>query len=673
MTQSFQVVGVSLVTSRTPGAARNNFTGFVGMKFTVGSSPLAVYALGRFYVPGNTGTHVVKLVTAGGTDVPGGSTTVAEAGGIAGQYQYGNLASPVTLQANTSYYLVSLESAGGDQFYDYGPVSGGSAATIIGPAYQDGNGTYNTLNVPGDAYGPVSFLYAGQSSSITASITSPAANATVSGNNVPVVVATTGPVTTLQLQVDGANKGNPVSVAANQNSPYTLSLDSTSLSNGVHSLAVVASDGQGNTGGAAPVSITVNNTSSGGGSGALITAQTPGAARNNFTGFVGMEFTVGATPLSVSSLGRYVVAGNSGMHALKLVNASTGADVPGGSVTVSLAGAAPGTYQYGLLGSAVTLTANTSYYLLTQETAGGDAFDDLGAVTPTSVATVNGPAYVDGLGHYVPVTTLPGNAYGPVNFQYATSTSTLGVTITSPAANATVSGSAVPVMVTTSGAVTSVQLQVNGANVGSPSVTPPYTLTFNTTTLNNGPYTLTAVASDGQGHTATSAGVPVNVNNGSAPVPTPFITGDTPGAARNNFTGFVGLAFTVGSTPITVTSLGRIYVSGNSGTHVLKLVNASTGMDVPGGSVTLSLAGGGTPGQFSYAALANPVSLLANTTYYLVSQEVAGGDTWYDLGPVTATNVAQVNGPAYTDGNNKYNVIGTLPNYAYVPVGFTYQ
>src|SRR5205823_4406825 len=35
-------------------------------------------------------------------------------------------------------------------------------------------------------------------------------------------------------------------------------------------------------------------------------------------------------------------------------------------------------------------------------------------------------------------------------------------------------------------------------------------------------------------------------------------------------------------------------------------------------------------GQFAYAALAVPVTLAANATYVLMSQEISGGDQWYD-------------------------------------------
>ena len=62
----------------------------------------------------------------------------------------------------------------------------------------------------------------------------------------------------------------------------------------------------------------------------------------------------------------------------------------------------------------------------------------------------------------------------------------------------------------------------------------------------------------------------------------------------------------------------------------MKLVNASTGADVPQGSVSVSMSGC-TAGQFQYTSLAN-LTLQANTAYYLVSQE--SSDQWYDYGTV---------------------------------------
>ena len=50
----------------------------------------------------------------------------------------------------------------------------------------------------------------------------------------------------------------------------------------------------------------------------LITAQTPGAPRNNFDGSLGFRFTVGGAAITVTALGRWVVAGNAQTHVIRM-------------------------------------------------------------------------------------------------------------------------------------------------------------------------------------------------------------------------------------------------------------------------------------------------------------------------------------------------------------------
>src|SRR5207237_5795779 len=69
--------------------------------------------------------------------------------------------------------------------------------------------------------------------------------------------------------------------------------------------------------------------------------------RNNYTGWVGMRFTVGSTSLAVNALGRMCVAGNSGVHTMKLVQTSTNGDLAGGTITINMAGCSAGQYSYG--------------------------------------------------------------------------------------------------------------------------------------------------------------------------------------------------------------------------------------------------------------------------------------------------------------------------------------
>jgi hypothetical protein len=89
------------VTGVTTSTLRNDYSGWVGLRFTVGQYPLRVSELGRWVVSGNSSNHTVKIVTANGYDVPGASVTVVTAGAPAGEFKYATLAAPVTLAADT--------------------------------------------------------------------------------------------------------------------------------------------------------------------------------------------------------------------------------------------------------------------------------------------------------------------------------------------------------------------------------------------------------------------------------------------------------------------------------------------------------------------------------------------------------------------------------------------
>jgi RHS repeat-associated protein len=128
-----------------------------------------------------------------------------------------------------------------------------------------------------------------------------------------------------------------------------------------------------------------------------------------------------------------------------------------------------------------------------------------------------------------------------------------------------------------------------------------------------------------------------------------FVTGATSLSSllRNDSDAWVGAKITVGTVPLVLTELGRWVISGNSQSHTVRLAH-SDGSDVPGGSVSVNTFGAPT-NQFKYAALATPVRLLANTTYYIVSREFNGGDKWYSFDNVlTTTSVASINNMAYT-------------------------
>jgi len=139
---------------------RSNFSGWVGFRFAVGGAPITVTQLGRWVVSGNSGSHTVKLVDSGGNDVPGGSVTVNTSGAAAGQFAYATLATAVTLAPGATYVLMSQETNGGDQWYDYNcGVTLTSAATPNQAAWANNGGIYVTTGASTNSYGPVNLKY----------------------------------------------------------------------------------------------------------------------------------------------------------------------------------------------------------------------------------------------------------------------------------------------------------------------------------------------------------------------------------------------------------------------------------------------------------------------------------------------------------------------------------
>jgi hypothetical protein len=435
-----------------------------------------------------------------------------------------------------------------------------------------------------------------------------------------------------------------------------------------------------------PVDLTFTTGSSSGGSGTpLITGQSLGNVRTDSAAqFLGMKFTVGSTAMTVSQLGRWCVAGNTQTHIVKLVTASSGADFTGGSVSINTQGCTGSQYQYAALSPSVTLAANTAYLLVSQEFANSDQFYDYSPVTSTSAAVVNDAEYSAGIYYGV---GAPGYSYGPVNLMYTLGSGSGGggstpptVTFTSPASGATLTanGTATATAQATSpNTIAKVQFFVDSQLIGTATAS-PYTATISVATWGNGNHTLTAVATDSAGNPSTTASVTFTVNvssgSGSGGTPTPLLASYNPagGTLRNDFSSWVGMQITIGPSDEWVSALGRLYIAGNNHPHAMKLVD-SAGNDVAGSAATVTLPSG-SPGNFVYTNLATPIKLLANQTYYLVSQETNGGDQWYDyqfvLVAPTSGSAIVVNGPAYYAG--QYWLV-SQQNQTYVPVSLMYN
>src|SRR5206468_546717 len=93
--------------------------------------------------------------------------------------------------------------------------------------------------------------------------------------------------------------------------------------------------------------------------------------------------------------------------------------------------------------------------------------------------------------------------------------------------NGTVSGTvSVTASATDNVGVVGVQFKLDGASLGAEDLVAPYTASWNTTAAANGNHTLTAIARDAAGNTATSAPVTVSVSN-DLTAPTVSITAPT--------------------------------------------------------------------------------------------------------------------------------------------------
>jgi hypothetical protein len=93
---------------------------------------------------------------------------------------------------------------------------------------------------------------------------------------------------------------------------------------------------------------------------------------------------------------------------------------------------------------------------------------------------------------------------------------------------------------------------------------------------------------------------------------------------------------------ITVTSLGRYLVEGNSQVHTLRIIHEDktvlAEVDIDAATYPLDPLG------FQCADLETPVTLKAGEYYFFLSSEIEGGDLWYgdttltDLHPSVATD-----------------------------------
>jgi len=342
-------------------------------------------------------------------------------------------------------------------------------------------------------------------------------------------------------------------------SPYSVTWDSTTAANGTHQVTAVARDSSGNTATSAVVSVTVNNDT------------TPPTV--SITAPAGGSTVSGSVPVSANASDNVAVVGVQ----FKVDGANLGAEIT----------ASP----YALTWNTLAQTANGVHTLTAV------ARDAAGNSTTSAAVSVT----VNNVDNTPPT-----------------------VSMTAPASGATVAGASVTVSATASDniAVLGVQFQLDGANLGAEDTASPYSIAWNTSGVANGAHTLSAIARDGAGNTATSS-VSVTVNNDLTP-PTVSMTAPAGGS-------------TVSGSAVTVSASAADNV-GVVGVQFL-VDGASVGAEVTASPYTMS---------WNSTSVAN-----GTHTVSARARDAAGNQTTATAVSVTVTNIAS--GPPVIDAVKSVN------------------
>jgi hypothetical protein len=308
--------------------------------------------------------------------------------------------------------------------------------------------------------------------------------------------------------------------------PYSISWDTTTAVNGPHTLTAVARDAGGNTAISAAVPVTISNIADTTAPSVAITA-----------------------PLN-------------------------GATVSGGAVSVS----ATATDAIGVVGV---------QFLLDGSPLGVEDLASPYSVSWNSVTAVNGPHTLTAVARDAAGNSAT-SAPISVTVSNAADTTPPAVVMTAPLDGATVSGAAVTVSAnaTDGVGVAGVQFLLDGSPLGAEVLTSPYSIAWNTGSVVNGTYTLTARARDAAGNVATSTAISVVVNNivDTAP-PTVAVTAPLDGASVTGTVtvtataaddgGVVGVQFFVDGSPLGAEDLTAPYsvawdtTTASAGSHTI--------------------------------------------------------------------------------------------------------
>jgi len=379
------------------------------------------------------------------------------------------------------------------------------------------------------------------------SIGAPAAGATVSGTvSVAANASDNVGVASVQFKVDGVNLG-----PADTTAPFAVNWDTTALADGSHSLTAVARDAAGNVATAAAVvvgvannavrlapqdtSLNINTTNYS--TAATLTTYT--WPDNRVANAILMKFDLSSLPAGATvqqaTLKLALVQSDATADATYTITANklTNSWVPGAATGYTRDGTIAWTANACCYNGVPLAQADISSAYDTQaidKTPGYKTWTitsmvqewlaspstNFGVLLNSDASKLRDRYRFFASAEYSDATLRP---YLYVKYALpASDTTAPTVAITAPAAGATVSGTlTVTANASDNVGVAGLQFKLDGANLGAEDLGSPYAATWNTTTAANGSHTLTAVARDAAGNTATAASVVVTVSNDTTP------------------------------------------------------------------------------------------------------------------------------------------------------------
>lgn len=131
----------------------------------------------------------------------------------------------------------------------------------------------------------------------------------------------------------------------------------------------------------------------------------------------------------------------------------------------------------------------------------------------------------------------------------------------------------------------------------------------------------------------------------------------------------VGYEFVPGVN-MTITAVGLMMISGNTGSHVVYIKSAEALCTIIATSSAINFSGQ-TPGNYIYVTLGTPVSLTSGTHYQIQGDYFTGSDLFYnDNVTLTPTSDGTISESTYYDGTSCH--INTSGRFGFIGPNFKY-